>query len=273
MDGVVLVLNQNYEPLHVCDLRRAFRLVFGEKAEVIQYDHTEDPPPLGRSTGRRSVIRLQYHIRRPRPRGSVLPPAARCSPATDTAASTVAGPAADLTLDHVVPRHRGGAAHLAQPRGRVQGVQPPQGRATRFRTRRGCDPSAPPYEPRCDVYTLFTPYLADPRNEAWRDYLFLPAPPAANGVAPGPLTSGRLTAPPSDEPPFTADPRALAVLRRLWDAGHAAYLVGGAVRDALLGRVHCTIGMSPTTRSPKRILELFPGGVLREPVRDGPLRG
>ena len=31
----------------------------------------------------------------------------------------------------------------------------------------------PPYEPRCDVYSLFTPYLSDPRNEAWRDYLFL----------------------------------------------------------------------------------------------------
>jgi hypothetical protein len=32
-----------------------------------------------------------------------------------------------------------------------------------------------PYEPRCDVYTQFSPYLADPRNIAWRDYLFLPA--------------------------------------------------------------------------------------------------
>ena len=31
----------------------------------------------------------------------------------------------------------------------------------------------PPFEPRCDVYTLFTPYLVDPRNEAWRDYLFI----------------------------------------------------------------------------------------------------
>ncbi len=26
----------------------------------------------------------------------------------------------------------------------------------------------PPFEPRSDVYSLFTPYLADPRNEAWR---------------------------------------------------------------------------------------------------------
>ena len=28
MDGVVLVLNQNYEPLNVCNIPRAFRLVF-----------------------------------------------------------------------------------------------------------------------------------------------------------------------------------------------------------------------------------------------------
>ena len=26
---------------------------------------------------------------------------------------------------------------------------------------------------RSDVYSLFTPYLADERNEAWRTYLFL----------------------------------------------------------------------------------------------------
>ena len=35
VDSVVLLLNADYEPLNVCDLRRAFRLVFGEKAEVI----------------------------------------------------------------------------------------------------------------------------------------------------------------------------------------------------------------------------------------------
>ena len=39
MNGVVLVLNQNYEPLNVCNIPRAFRLVFGLKAEVLEYDH------------------------------------------------------------------------------------------------------------------------------------------------------------------------------------------------------------------------------------------
>ena len=31
----------------------------------------------------------------------------------------------------------------------------------------------PPYEPKCDVYSMYASYLADPRNEAWRDYLTL----------------------------------------------------------------------------------------------------
>ena len=43
MDGVVLVLNQNYEPLNVCNIPRAFRLLFGSKAEIIEYDHAGDP--------------------------------------------------------------------------------------------------------------------------------------------------------------------------------------------------------------------------------------
>ena len=30
-----------------------------------------------------------------------------------------------------------------------------------------------PFEPRSDIYSLFTPYLGDERNEAWRTYLFL----------------------------------------------------------------------------------------------------
>jgi len=67
MEGVVLVLNQNYEPLNVCNLPRAFRLVFGEKAEVIEYDHQMIRTPRQEFRAP-SVIRLQYQIKRPRPR-------------------------------------------------------------------------------------------------------------------------------------------------------------------------------------------------------------
>ena len=105
MDGVVLVLNQDYEPLNVCNLPRAFRLVFGEKAEVIEYDHQVDPDAAEEFRAP-SVIRLQHRIRRPRPRVRL---SRREVFARDRHTCQYCGRQAhDLTLDHIVPRHRGG---------------------------------------------------------------------------------------------------------------------------------------------------------------------
>jgi tRNA nucleotidyltransferase (CCA-adding enzyme) len=49
------------------------------------------------------------------------------------------------------------------------------------------------------------------------------------------------------------------VLERLWAAGHAAHVVGGSVRDALLGIPTGDWDVATDAR-PERILELFPGG-------------
>ncbi len=106
MDSVVLLLNADYEPLNVCDVRRAFRLVFGEKAEVIQYDHHE-VATVRVSYRAPSVIRLQHHIRRPRPRVRL---SRREVFARDSHMCQYCGrQSVELTLDHVMPRHRGGA--------------------------------------------------------------------------------------------------------------------------------------------------------------------
>ena len=51
----------------------------------------------------------------------------------------------------------------------------------------------------------------------------------------------------------------MAVLETLWRNGHAAYLVGGGVRDALLG-LPVTDWDVATDARPERILEVFPGG-------------
>jgi hypothetical protein len=59
---VVLVLNQSYEPLNVCNLPRAFRLVFGQKAEVLEYDDQVIRTPRQEYRAP-SVIRLQHQIR------------------------------------------------------------------------------------------------------------------------------------------------------------------------------------------------------------------
>ena len=48
------------------------------------------------------------------------------------------------------------------------------------------------------------------------------------------------------------------LLERLWSAGHAAYVVGGSLRDALLGLEPGDWDVTTDAR-PSRILELFPG--------------
>ncbi|MFL5757408.1 MAG: CCA tRNA nucleotidyltransferase, partial [Chloroflexota bacterium] len=50
----------------------------------------------------------------------------------------------------------------------------------------------------------------------------------------------------------------LGILTRLRDNGHAAYVVGGSLRDVLLGRVAHDWDMTTDAR-PDRLLELFPG--------------
>jgi 5-methylcytosine-specific restriction endonuclease McrA len=161
MDSVVLLLNNDYEPLNVCNVRRAFRLVFGEKAEVIQYDHHE--------VRTATEIFRAPSVKRPRPRVRL---SRREIFVRDKYTCQYCGAQThDLTLDHIIPRHRGGAhtwdnlvAACKHCNHRKGGRLAEEARMRLMRA---------PFEPRCDVYTLFTPYLADPRNEAWRDYLFI----------------------------------------------------------------------------------------------------
>ena len=61
-----------------------------------------------------------------------------------------------------------------------------------------------------------------------------------------------------DDPPFPVAADALAVMGALWHAGHGAYLVGGGVRDALLGLPVSDWDVATDAR-PDRCLRIFPG--------------
>ena len=125
MDGVVLVLNQNYEPLNVCNLPRAFRLVFGEKAEVIEFDHQEIRTP------REAYPRAVGHPP-PAPRPAA-PPAGQADPARDLQPRPPHLPVLRPPVERPDPRpRRARAIAAAGTRGRTSSrrarVQPPQGR-------------------------------------------------------------------------------------------------------------------------------------------------
>ena len=103
----VLVLNASFEPLNVCSVRRAYVLVYKGKAEVIEaLEHL----PLRTATStyqRPHVIRLVTYVRVPRTFQRKI--SRRALFARDGWRCVYCGTTAGrLTLDHVVPRSRGG---------------------------------------------------------------------------------------------------------------------------------------------------------------------
>ena len=105
INAAVLVLNQNYEPLNVCNARRAFVLVDRGKAEVLEHNHDMIRTPRF-TIPLPSVIRMIYMIRRPRPKMRL---SRREVFSRDRHTCQYCGrQTRELTLDHILPRHRGG---------------------------------------------------------------------------------------------------------------------------------------------------------------------
>ncbi|MBI4297740.1 MAG: HNH endonuclease [Chloroflexi bacterium] len=106
INSQVLVLNQNYEPLNVCRVRRAVVLVWQGKAEVLENGRGEIRG-ISLSLTIPSVIRLFHLIRRPRPQRRLT---RRDIFLRDGYTCQYCGrKGRELTLDHVIPRHRGGS--------------------------------------------------------------------------------------------------------------------------------------------------------------------
>ncbi len=101
----VLVLNQNYEPLNICRVRRAVVLLYYSKAEMLEngtgFIHSVScnfPVP--------SVIRLAYMIKRPRPQRKLT--RLEVFNRDQYTCQYCGKQTHQITLDHVIPRYRGG---------------------------------------------------------------------------------------------------------------------------------------------------------------------
>jgi 5-methylcytosine-specific restriction endonuclease McrA len=105
MVSPVLVLNANFEPINVCNTRRAIGLVLSGKASMILNGRGEIRT-ISRSYPRPSVIRLERMVRRPRPHVKLTK---REILRRDNFTCQYCGNNATyLTIDHVFPRRLGG---------------------------------------------------------------------------------------------------------------------------------------------------------------------
>lgn len=102
----VLVLNASYEPLHVCTVRRAVVLVLKAKAEIVERGG-QALRSESASFDRPAVIRLVTYVRVPHDRHARRI-TRRAVFARDDWTCQYCGSKTTLTIDHVVPRSRGG---------------------------------------------------------------------------------------------------------------------------------------------------------------------
>ena len=98
----VLVLNQNYEPLSVCSVKRAVVLLYLGKAQLIERRDGDSVRSISWSIPVPSVVRLGFYIRVPQKRvlltrtNIVKRDGHRCQ-----YCGAISGP---MTVDHIVPR-------------------------------------------------------------------------------------------------------------------------------------------------------------------------
>jgi 5-methylcytosine-specific restriction endonuclease McrA len=162
----VLVLNNDYEPLNVCNARRALVMIYLGKADVLHANEAW----LTSSTGTHpapSVVRLRHHVRRPLPE---LKLSRRTVFARDHYTCQYCGTVAkDLTIDHVIPKRLGG---LTVWENLVTACR-------RCNTRKSDKPlshsgmklNVVPRRPRYVPYISLTKYQLGRKHEVWRDYL------------------------------------------------------------------------------------------------------
>ena len=105
-DAPVLVLNQNYQPLNVCNARRAIVLLGLGKAELMENGRGQIRS-ISQTFAIPSVIRLIYMVKRPLMRRRL---SRRSVFYRDGFTCQYCGKETRLlTLDHILPRSRGGA--------------------------------------------------------------------------------------------------------------------------------------------------------------------
>jgi 5-methylcytosine-specific restriction endonuclease McrA len=162
--GRVLVLNATFEPINVCSVRRAVVLLLKEKAELVERSRWElhsESSTLARPV----VIRLVSYVRVPRDahRRKIT---RRAVFARDGWTCQYCGSRSNLTVDHVIPRSKGGSSSWENivascaPCNRRKGDRLPR--------QAGMHPKRAPRTPRAEIFI----HVASPSiPRAWLQYL------------------------------------------------------------------------------------------------------
>ncbi len=178
MSQEVLVLNSDYEPLNVCNLRRAIVLIYLGKADVLHAQGELRATTNGTTVAAMrsvegdvlpapSVVKLRHHVKRPLPE---LKLSRRSVFARDNFTCQYCGMTSkELTIDHVVPKRHGGGMHWENLVACCRRCNTKKGDKTPEKA--GMKLMRAPRRPRYTPYISLNKYVAGTKHEIWRDYL------------------------------------------------------------------------------------------------------
>lgn len=163
MNQRVLVLNQDYSPLMVCSVERAFVLVFLNKSEMIRSANGHKIHSITRSFPMPSVIRLNRYVQAPYKgvnltRQNIFK--------RDGFQCQYCGTKKDLTLDHVIPSSKGGPHSWTNLVTACKRCNAKKGDYTPEQA--GMALAFKPYKP---SYALFLRDISGMKQEEWDEFL------------------------------------------------------------------------------------------------------
>jgi 5-methylcytosine-specific restriction endonuclease McrA len=164
--GEVLVLNSDYEPLNVCNMRRALVMVYLGKADVLHEGGTRSFSDCAGLVSP-SVVKLRHQVRRPLPE---LRLSRKTIFARDNYTCQYCGAGGkDLTIDHVVPKRAGGGMEWENLVTACRRCN--MKKSDKLLHQTGMRLARPPRRPRYTPYISLSKYVVGRRNEVWKDYL------------------------------------------------------------------------------------------------------
>jgi 5-methylcytosine-specific restriction endonuclease McrA len=161
----VLVLNQNYEPMSVCSARKAIILLYLGKAEMVEKDHSWIHSVNGRMP-LPSIVRLIRLVNSPRRR--IMLNRKNIMRRDGFQCQYCGTKVAEFTLDHVIPRNRGGKDTWENLVCACMACNCKKGNRT------PCEAHMPlSREPRKPGYLFFVRAMAGNPDDKWKPYLFM----------------------------------------------------------------------------------------------------
>jgi 5-methylcytosine-specific restriction endonuclease McrA len=165
MEDRVLVLNQDYQALSICSVERAFVLVYLQKAELVSYNSRRMLHSVSQAFRFPTIIRLYSYVRMPYKKVSL---SRNSIFRRDGFCCLYCGSRHQLSIDHVIPRSRGGndswenLATACQKCNAKKGDMTPEEAGMSMRIR--------PFRP---SYIMFLRDFSGNVKEEWRPYLLM----------------------------------------------------------------------------------------------------